>query len=438
MSTPDFTCGDPTLCRAFRLALGGLAVNTRRLSAGLLTEPAPCLTAGLDYPSLWTRDAAINTYFAAAALDPDLARGTLLSVLETRDGEPVIGGQYWDRIIWALGAERLWDATGDAAFARLAYGAIRRTIGICLREEYDPADGLFRGPAVYGDGVSAYPPRYRNPSLSSSILRWSAEHPEERVPTGGGIPMKALSTNCAYEHAFRVLARLAEALGEDPGDWSNRADRLRDAINRSFWNPGTGLYNYLAGECDAQESLGLAFAVLFGIADEEKARSVFRRAHLTDHGVPCVWPAFEPYRASGYGRHCGTVWPHIQGFWALAALKAGRGDLFGRELRTLAEHAVRDNQFAEIYHPEDGRIYGGIQEGGGKYLEWRSCSWQTWSAAALLAMVLYGVFGLDGSGRPGEAYLPEGMGFAELSGLRVRGKEICLRAGACGPAKPGS
>lgn len=433
---PEFSCSDDTLARAFRLALGAFAINTKRMASGLLTEPRPCLLAGLDYPSPWTRDAAINVYFSAALLDPDLARNTLLSVLETRDGQPVIGGQYWDRIIWALGAERLWAVTGDAGFARLAFDAIRRTMEICLREEYDPADGLFRGPAVYGDGVSAYPERYRNPSLSSSILRWSAEHPDKRVPVGGGIPMKALSTNCVYEHAFRVLSRLADALGESSADFAARADEMKAAVNRSFWNPETGLYDYLAGECAAQESLGLAFAVLFDIADEEKARSVFDLAHLTDHGVPCVWPPFPPYDAHGCGRHCGAVWPHIQGFWALAALKAGRGDLFSRELNALAAHAVRDGQFAEIYHPEDGRICGGVQEGGGKYLEWRSCAWQTWSAAALMAMVLSGVFGLDEAGRPGKTFLPENAAYAELSGLTVRGKDLHLTARRAGADRP--
>ena len=427
---PDFECGSETLNRAFRLAFGALAINTKRVSSGLLTRPGPCLMAGLDYPSQWTRDASFNVYFAAALLDGDAARNTLLSVLEERDGRVVIGGQYWDRIVWALGAERLWKTSGDDSFARLAFDAVRDTMETCLGEEYDPADGLFRGPAVYGDGVSAYPPRYRNPSLSSSILRWTPEHPSLRHPAGGGIPMKALSTNCAYVHALRFLARLSSALGEDPAPWSARAEQLKEAVNRSFWDPETGTYDYLAGECAAQESLGLAFAVLFGVAEGDRARSVFDRAYVTDHGVPCVWPPFPPYDAMGYGRHCGTVWPHIQGFWALAALKAGRGDLFARELDALAAHAARDGQFAEIYHPEDGRVYGGIQEGGGKYLEWRSCSWQTWSAAALLAMVFYGVFGLDEEGRPGQPFLPPGLGFAHLSGLFVRGRELRLAAGA--------
>ncbi len=424
---PCFSSGNEQLDKAFRLALGTLASNTKRIRSGLLEEPGPCLLAGLEYPSPWTRDAAINVYFAAALLDPEVARNTLLSVLETRDGLPVIGGQYWDRMIWALGAERLWSVTGDIEFARLACDVIRRTAEECLRDEYDPSDGLFRGPAVYGDGVSAYPPKYRNPSLASGILRWPAEHPDLRFPAGGGIPMKALSTNCVYEHAFRFLARLSATLGEPGEPWLFRADKLKAAINRSFWNPATGLYDYLAGECDAQESLGLSFAILFDIADRKQACSILENARITPHGIPCVWPSFPPYSGLGFGRHSGTVWPHIQGFWALAALKAGRGDLFAQELFRLSGHAVRDGQFAEIYHPEDGRIYGGIQENGSGYVEWRSCACQTWSAAALAAMVFDGIFGLNRERNGGRAFLPEGLEFAELTGLSVQGMEADYR-----------
>lgn len=421
---PVFSCGKQDLERAFSLALETLDFNTRPVRAGLLREASPCLMAGADYPAPWTRDAAINVWFAEAFLDPETARSTLFSVLEEQDGLPVAGGQYWDRIIWSLGAECLWDLARDLDFARFAYGVLCRTADLCIRDEFDPSDGLFRGPAVYGDGVSAYPEPYRNPSLSSSILRWPQEHPGQRVPAGAGIPMKALSTNCVYEHAFRVIARFSSLLGEDASPWLRRADALKEAVNAAFWNPSTGLYDYLAKECDAQESLGLAFVILFGIADEDKARSVMEHAYITEHGIPCVWPSFPPYRANGgYGRHSGTVWPHIQGFWALAALKAGRPDLFTRELFTLARHAVRDGQFAEIYHPEDGRIYGGIQEGGGEYLEWRSCEKQTWSAAAFLTMVFRGMFGLESGG---SVFLPEDVSHAELSGLRACGKDIHL------------
>lgn len=43
---PEFACGDDTLERAFHLALGAFAINTRRISSGLVTEPRACLLAG--------------------------------------------------------------------------------------------------------------------------------------------------------------------------------------------------------------------------------------------------------------------------------------------------------------------------------------------------------------------------------------------------------
>ena len=126
---PRFSCGNDILEQAFILAAATLSSNTKPMRAGLLRESRPCLMAGADYPTQWTRDAAINVWFAEALLDPETARNTLLGVLEGREGGPVIGGQYWDRIIWAIGAERLWEVTGDADFACLAYDVLRRTSG---------------------------------------------------------------------------------------------------------------------------------------------------------------------------------------------------------------------------------------------------------------------------------------------------------------------
>lgn len=425
-SLPCLETGQPLLDQAFRLALGCVAANTMTVQKGVLTEPQPCLMAGLDYAQPWTRDAAINVYNAGAILDPVVAENTLRSVLEEQDGDTVIGGQYWDKIIWALGAERLWLVTGDQDFLRFAFGVIDRTLTQLEHDEQDSADGLFRGAAVYGDGVSAYPPKYRNPNLSSGIIRWPGLHPQEAAPVGGGLPMKALSTNCLYVEVYRILSRMAAALGLPGDDYARKADMLKDAINRHFWNPSTGMYDYLCGESDAQEGLGLSFAILFDIADEEQIASILAHVHVTEHGIPCVWPAFTPYDERGYGRHSGTVWPHVQGFWARAMLKCGQHDRFCHELYTLAQHAVRDQQFAEIYHPEDGRIYGGWQEGGGEYILWNSCNGQTWSATAFLGMVLDGLCGLTPDGKPGIPYLPNGMQRLTLRNLYLRGKRTDL------------
>ena len=390
--------GDAALDQAFRIALGDLAGNIVPFKDGLLDSERAALLAGLDYDTPWTRDTAINTWNGTGLLFPPVTYNTLLSVL-TREGDTVrIGGQYWDAIIWALGAWWQYVYTGDAAFLSLAFAAVRNSLASLEASEFSPELNLFRGPACYGDGVAAYPDIYAHTNGSSSILDWPAANPGLVSTPGYGLPMHALSTNCLYYEAYVLLERMARELGlpSDPA-WSQKAQALKDAINTHFWHPATGSYRYLVdpfGNSECQEGMGHAFALLFGIANKEQADAVLRHQHITAHGISCVWPPFARYNSEdgmSFGRHCGVVWPHIAAFWAQATLEHGRTDLFANELYQLAHKACRDSQFAEIYHPLTGAIYGGAQEGRS---QWKSCSRQSWSATGYLRMIFMGLFGM--------------------------------------------
>lgn len=75
----------------------------------------------------------------------------------------------------------------------------------------------------------------------------------------------------------------------------------------------------------------------------------------------------------------------------------------------LAEKAARDYIFSEIYHPETGLPYGGIQEDEARgIVEWLSCRRQTWCAAGFINMVLHVFLGIrySPSGLTFSAYLP--------------------------------
>jgi glycogen debranching enzyme len=275
--------------------------------------------------------------------------------------------------------------------------------------------------------------------------------------------MKALSTNCLYYQAYRLADRMAGELGVPlrPDD-AAKADALKTAIHRQFWQADRQLYRYLVdpfGGCDRQEGLGLAFAVLFGVADPACTSALMERVHTDPAGIPCLWPSYDRYGArvpGGVGRHSGTVWPHVQGFWAHAALTAGRMDRFMHEFSRLAEHIFRDNQCAEIYHPRTGTPYGGLQEldirtpedwhswcivgqvgqatTGNPVYEWYSLPSNTWSATAYLRMVMLGLAGLD--------FRPDGIRFAprlpagwpglRLSGLPYRQAMLDLHITGCG------
>ena len=83
--------------------------------------------------------------------------------------------------------------------------------------EFQADIGLFKGAAVYGDGVAAYPDRYAQVrDTRSGILHWAEDQAASYTGKGYPILMKTLSTNCVYYAAYRVAAAMAGALGE-PG-----------------------------------------------------------------------------------------------------------------------------------------------------------------------------------------------------------------------------
>jgi glycogen debranching enzyme len=429
---PEMRTSNLAVNRAYRIAMGDLIGNVRLFQDGLLERPAPVLLAGLDYDTPWTRDASINVWNGLSLLWPDVAQNTLLSVLDHRQGQVYIGGQYWDAIIWAIGAWAHYLHTGDRAFLPLAFDAVKNSLAHFEREEFDKEFGLFRGPAVYGDGVAAYPDRY-SPGGTSFILDWVKANEQKKAPHGFGMPMLSLSTNCVYAEAYRIAGLMARERGDDSYPaYEERARQLVARIRERFWNSASGTFNYLFdadGACDHQEGLGHAFAILFGVASDEQAASVLAFQHITDYGIPCVWPTFPRYSTlGGYGRHSGTVWPFISGFWGEAALTQGRADLFAREFSTLTENIVRSAQCAEIHHPDTGEVYGGLQEmGTGPHgMDWSSCRRQSWTASAYLRMILTGLFGMQFSaqGIRFAPCLPHGVDDAEISGLRYRDSEV--------------
>ena len=418
-----FTCNDETLTKAYEIALNDCAINTKLFKSGLLTEEMPCIIAGAGYWTPWTRDTAINVYNAFALLNREAAKNTLFSVLEKEGDDYYVVGQYWDSIIWAIGAYRFYTVTDDTEFLKIAQNALTNTLAKFEREEFDPADNLFRGPAVYGDGVAAYPDRYVDKAPSSFILSWLDNHRDEAASVGEGMPMKALSTNCVYYQAYLILAKINEILGIDSADALKKADALKVAINNHFWNEENGTYDYLAHESDYQEALGVAFALLFGVADDRQAELVGQNTYVTPHGITCVWPSFDRYLAKGgYGRHAGTVWPHAQGFWASACATRGNLAGFESELYTLANKAVRDGQFYEIYHPDTGEIYGGWQEVGGNDIRLsKSQPHQTWSATGYLSLVYYHILGakIEKGSVTFAPTLPSKVNEAKISGFKV-------------------
>jgi hypothetical protein len=435
---PSLETDNPTVNEAFRIAIGDLMGNVSLFRDGLLERRVPAVLAGLHYDTPWTRDAAINAWNGASLIVPEACGNTLKSVLCRVDGsrdQVRIGGQYWDAIIWTTGAWSHYLYTGDKQFLGVALAATEYSLVRFECDEYDAKTGLFCGPG-WSDGVAGYPDEYADAGGSSSILDWPKHNPTKISKPGYGIPMQALSTNCIYYNAYVTVEKMRAELKAPriSPEWAAKAANLRKAINKHFWNEEKGNYRYLVGplgNCDHQEGIGSAYAILFGVADARQTEAIFKSQHITPAGIPCGWPNFKRYESKdgqSFGRHIGTVWPQIQGFWAEAAARAGKTDIFGHELLNLAAHAVRDKQFAEIYHPLTGQIYGGLQENGHGIALWGATSRQTWSATAYIRMVLMGLAGMrfDVNGVRFQPCLPKGVGRVHLANIRYRKMALAI------------
>jgi hypothetical protein len=315
--------------------------------------------------------------------------------------------------------------TGDRAFLALAYQTAVDTLAREKQLHFNVERGLYEGPAFLNDGIAGYPVPPADPTESrgSFVLAYP-----------GADKGMVLSTNCIYVEAYRSAARMAAELGKPGGDLNAQVDGLVAAIQKAFWLPEKGRFGYLLWADlpgtdaldESQESAGIAFSMLFGVATPEQAASMVKAVEIAPRGIADVTPSFPRYDAEHPGRHNVIVWPPIEAFWAQAAAQAGDGAAFGREMETLAGLAAGSGgKFWEIYNAQTGVPDGGWQVGH----QWESQPDQTWSATGYLRMVYAGLFGMrfGVEGLTLGPMLPEGWGAVSLAGVRYRGAVLTIR-----------
>ena len=440
---PVLESGNAVWDKAFELACGDFSGNIIPYCAGLLKEKVPVICAGEQYRTPWTRDAAFNTWYAGAILAPETAKNTLLSVLTEQNHKIMIdedSGQYWDMVIWAWGAWNYYLATMDRDFLQIALPAIENTLENCIRNERDPADGLFRGGACFQDGISGYPDQFISDKNESGILCCLKDSPRHEwlAKQGHGLPCKALSSNCLYLLAGQCTAEMRKILNlPENKELTLFTEKLLCSIRKRFWNGEKGRFRYLIDVFDPkdrQEGLGIAFAVLAGVADPEMLRRQMSNLFLTPHGLPCVWPEYERYSVMRkalirgesfdyYARHSGSVWPQVNAAFVSALSDSGYRKEALREMDLLANKAFRDGMFFELYHPETGLPDGGLQEWGTEgIIHWKSCRRQTWAATGYIHMVLKTLFGMKFTpdGITVQPLLPDGCGCMRIRDLHLQ------------------
>lgn len=367
----------------YRLSLEEVLLNIRADGAFM---------AGKEWTGVWTRDISYAILLALAAIDPEGSKRSLMA--KVRNGAIVqdtgTGGSWpvsTDRMTWALAAWEVYAVTGDPDWLSQSFAIIVRSAEADLAAAHDPVTGLFFGESSFLDWREQSYPRWMDPK---DIYK-----------------SQALGANAVHYETYRILARMARALGKPDADYDRIADAVRDGVNAHFWQPDKGYYGqYRYGRLylslsPRSETLGSALSVLFGIASPAQSRLITENLPVTDFGAPIFYPqipGIPPYHNDG-------IWPFVQAYWTWAAAKAGNAAAVEHGLAALYRAAAlfltnKENMVAGSGH------YDGTEINSDR---------QLWSVAGNLAMVYRVLYGME--------FRPDGVAFspfvpAAYSGLR--------------------
>lgn len=277
--------------------------------AKLNIEADSTLRTGAKWSGVWTRDISYSILLAFAYHEPEIAKISLMKkVSRDRIIQDTGSGGAWpvssDRTTWALAAWEIYKVTGDKDWLAQSYQIIKNT----LEDDYKTltsTTGMYKG--------------------ESSFLDWREQTYPKWMNNADIFQSENLGTNVVHYQAHIILASMAKILGEPSESYVKQAENIKAAINQHLWMEEKGYYaQYLYGRknlvrSDRFEALGEALAILFGVADDEKARSICSKSPLTEYGASCIFPqipGIPPYHNNG-------IWPFVQSYWNLAAAKSG-------------------------------------------------------------------------------------------------------------------
>ncbi len=413
LNAQSLKCDNQKVVEAYQLAINTVEVNVRR----------GVLAAGADYGGEWARDAAMNAWNGVSLINPKLGENSLWSVTANKDS---ISHQYWDRIIWVIGAYNQYKVTGDKVFLKQAYSCSVNSMKELEKIAFDSNYGLFTGPSVFNDGISGYPaPIFDSLNMSHQVL----EHKNSKT-------IKCLSTNCIYYGAYKSLIEMGQLLNADKSAiaiFKQKADALKSNILKYMYSKTDNTFYYLIDNegtaAKYQEGLGISYSVMFGVLDGEKAKEIIRNAKVSVYGITSIYPDFPRYSPAKPGRHNNLIWPIVNGYFAQAAILTGNNDTFTKEFNGLTQLAIDadkgDYNFREVYNPYTGAPDGGWQGGS----HGNSMKLQTWSATAYMSMIYYGLAGMkiENESISFAPFLPENIHYLEFDGIKYRDADLKIR-----------
>lgn len=275
-------------------------------------EPDTTLRTGKEWGGVWTRDVSYSILLSMAQMQPE---ASMISLRKKVNPNGVIiqdtgSGGAWpissDRMIWAIAAYEIYKVTGDREWLEYIYPVIKKSIADDALT-VDTEGGLVKG--------------------ETSFIDWREQSHPKWMQTIDVYNTETLNTSIVHAQALRVLAEIAREMGhsDEAAGYEARAQRIADAINEQLWMPEKGYYAmYKYGReypivNPRAETLGESLAILYDIADPERAKTITQNHPVTKFGAPIFFPGI----ADIPSYHNNALWPWVASYWALANAKAG-------------------------------------------------------------------------------------------------------------------
>jgi len=275
-------------------------------------EADTTLRTGKEWAGVWTRDVSYSIILSMAALQPEASRISLMRKVNS-DGQIIQdtgSGGAWpistDRMIWAAAAYELYKVTGDHDWLKYMYDVVKRSL------EKDTTTVMSDSGLVRGE---------------TSFIDWREQSYPKWMQTADIYRSESLSTAVVHAAAMDILAKAAAELGHDDEaqSWAIRSKELREAINREFWLDDRGHYGMYRYGRDftimnpRSETVGQSLAILYDVADPERAATITGKSPVTKWGAPIFFPQIADMPAY----HNNALWPWVAAAWTLANAKVG-------------------------------------------------------------------------------------------------------------------
>ncbi len=341
-------------------------------------EPDTTLRTGKEWSGVWTRDVSYSILLSMAYLQPEASMISLMKKVDPlgRIIQDTGSGGAWpvstDREIWAVAAYEVYKVTGDRRWLEYIFPIIKRSLETDAATVYDHETGLVKG--------------------ETSFIDWREQSHPKWMQCADIFNTEALSTSIVHAQAWKVLADIASELGhkEEARKAAAMAQRIVDGINEHLWMADKGYYGmYLYGRDNLimnprAETLGESLAIMWDVADAERARSITANNPTTPFGAAIFYPQI----ADMPSYHNNSLWPWVGCWWAIANAKAGNEQGVLEGIGAIVRPAALFCTNKENFNLDNGDIYTELNSS--------NMLWCLSGNLALTHKILFGIeFGKD-------------------------------------------